>query len=178
MRVFISIDFPEELISEITKIQENLPFFEGKKVEKKNLHLTLKFLGEADNKKLEEIKNNLKKVICSPFKVKIGGAGFFSEDLIRIIWVRIFNCENLQEKIDYSLESLFKKEERFIGHLTIARVKRISNKKEFIINLEKIPSLNKEFTVNNFKLFKSELGKDGPIYTLLEEYPLKIKTDY
>ncbi len=177
MRVFISIDFPEEIISEITKVQENLPFFEGKKIEKNNLHLTLKFLGEVDNKKLEGIKNNLKKVTCYPFKVKLGGVGFFSEDLIRIIWLRVFNCEDLQEQIESSLQSLFKKEERFMGHLTIARVKGINNKKEFIINLERIPILNKEFTVNNFKLFKSELGKNGPIYTLLEEYPLKIKTD-
>jgi 2'-5' RNA ligase len=35
LRVFISIDFPEEIISEIIKIQKNLPFFEGKKIEKK-----------------------------------------------------------------------------------------------------------------------------------------------
>jgi 2'-5' RNA ligase len=178
LRVFISIDFPEEIISEIIKIQKNLPFFEGKKIEKNNLHLTLKFLGEVDNKSLERIKTNLKTVFYSPFKVKLGEVGFFSKSLIRIIWVRVFNCESLQEQIDSSLESLFRKEKRFMGHLTIARVKRINNKKEFITNLEKIPILNKEFTVNNFKLFKSELGENGPIYTLLEEYPLKIKTDY
>jgi 2'-5' RNA ligase len=46
MRAFISIEFPEEIKNELKKIQEQLPEFKGKNTEPKNLHLTLKFLGE------------------------------------------------------------------------------------------------------------------------------------
>ena len=52
MRFFIALDLPLEIIQEVKKIQEELPVFAGKKIEFNNLHLTLKFLGETDEKKI------------------------------------------------------------------------------------------------------------------------------
>ena len=57
MRCFISIDIPKEIRDKIKKIQEQLPEFVGKKTEQENLHLTLKFLGEVDERFLIDIKN-------------------------------------------------------------------------------------------------------------------------
>ena len=58
MRTFISIDMPEVVRSEIEKIQDVLPEFFGKKTERDNLHLTLKFLGEIDEEKVKEFEKN------------------------------------------------------------------------------------------------------------------------
>jgi len=59
MRAFISLELPEEIKKEIVKIQNKLPEFIGKKTEKQNLHLTLKFLGEVGEEELEKIKKKL-----------------------------------------------------------------------------------------------------------------------
>ena len=60
MRTFIAIDIPDSIKNEIIKIQNSLPEFIGKKTEKENLHLTLKFLGEIDEEKIELIKKELR----------------------------------------------------------------------------------------------------------------------
>jgi len=61
-----------------------------------------------------------------------------------------------------------------MGHLTIARVKEIKNKKLFKSELKKIKIPNVKFTVKNFNLKKSKLGRNGPIYGDIEVYNLEI----
>ena len=57
-RAFIAIDFPSEIVKEIARVQELLGKvkFTGKITELENLHLTIKFLGEIDEKQVEEVK--------------------------------------------------------------------------------------------------------------------------
>ncbi len=172
MRCFISIDIPKEIKKEIAKIQDSLPEFEGKMTEIENLHLTLKFLGEIDEEKVEEVKKRLKEINVKSFKTEINSIGVFSERFIRIIWLHLTNCNELQKEIDNALKDLFELEARFMSHLTIARVKNIKDKKKFLQELEKIKILGIRFVVGGFKLKKSELKPEGPVYSVLEEYKL------
>jgi 2'-5' RNA ligase len=171
MRTFISIDIPEKIKKEIVKIQNSLPEFKGKKTEFENLHLTLKFLGEVDEEKLEEIKKILRKIKLSSFEAEINSIGTFSD---RIIWLGMKNCNELQKEIDEKLSDLFEKEERFMGHLTIARIKEIKDKKIFREEIRKIKIPEMKFDVKNFNLKKSKLGRNGPVYEDIEVYNLKI----
>ncbi|MCX6747023.1 MAG: RNA 2',3'-cyclic phosphodiesterase [Candidatus Pacearchaeota archaeon] len=172
MRTFISIDIPEKIKKEIIKIQNQLSNFKGKLIEFKNLHLTLKFLGEIDEKKLSETKKRLKNVSSNKFEAEIDSIGVFSEDFIKIIWLRIRNCDELQKQIDEKLRGIFKKEDRFMSHLTIARVKNVKDKKKFLSELNKMKILPMKFTVNDFNLKKSTLAEQGPVYDIIENYRL------
>jgi len=67
---------------------------------------------------------------------------------------------------------LFEPEVRFMSHLTIARVKKISNKKDFIQKLSIIKIPKKRFEVKKFKLKKSNLTREGPVYEDIREYNL------
>lgn len=174
MRAFIAIDIPENVKKEIVKIQNKLPEFAGKKTEKENLHLTLKFLGEIDEAKIEKIKQKLKDIKIRGFEAELTKIGFFDKQKNGIIWIHMANCEKLQKEIDEKLSGLFEKEKRFMPHLTIARVKKIKNKKIFLeelnnLNLEKI-----KVPVNNFVLKKSVLTEKKPVYENIEIYNLKI----
>lgn len=172
MRTFISLEIPERIKKIIKEVQENLPDFKGKKTEGENLHLTLKFLGEVDEKKLEKIKEKLSQINFKKFKAKVGEIGVFNKNFIRIVWIKIENCNELQKEIDEKLSELFEKEKRFMSHLTIARVKSIRNKEEFLKKLEKINFSKEEFLVESFYLKKSTLTKEKPIYENLENYSL------
>ena len=174
MRAFISINIPEEIKREIKKIQENLPEFKGKKTEFKNLHLTLKFLGEIDEEKLGEVKKRLEEVKFNSFDSEVGSLGIFSETFIRIIWMHLTTCEKLQKEIDKALVGLFEKERRFMSHLTIARVKSISDKRQFLEEIKEMKTKIKKrmFKVNEFYLMKSKLTAKGPEYSILEKYIL------
>lgn len=173
MRCFISVSIPEEIKLKISEIQNNLPDFTGKKTERENLHLTLKFLGEINEEKLKAVRDKLKKIKFKKFESQINSIGIFSENFIRIIWLHLTNSEELQKKIDDSLKEIFKPEERFMGHLTIARVKEIKTPKEFLRKLDQIKIPKLKFLIKSFSLIQSDLFPEGPKYTVLENYKLK-----
>ncbi|MEK6926585.1 MAG: RNA 2',3'-cyclic phosphodiesterase [Nanoarchaeota archaeon] len=177
MRVFISIPLSKEAIEEIKRIQNKISerkLFEGKMTESENLHLTLKFLGEVDEEQLNRIKEKLREIRADKFRVKLGKTGVFSEDFVRIIWIKLDGKEifELQKKIDECLKEHFKQEFRFMGHVTISRVKSVKDKKALLQFLKEVKIKNVEFEVKSFNLMKSELFLEGPTYEVIEEFDM------
>ena len=172
MRTFIALKFPPKVLMQIKEIQDVLPESLGKKTELKNLHLTLKFLGEVSLDKLEDIKLRLRTVKFIQFESEIKEIGFFDKQERGIFWLGITNCENLQKEIDKALEGLYEKENRFMGHLTIERTDKILDKKQLMENIKKINIPKRFFIFDKFYLVCSKLKKEGPAYTVLEEYNL------
>jgi len=176
MRVFVSLELPLKIRREIKKIQgliRKKTLLTGKFTEQENLHLTLKFFGEINESKVREVKERLRGVELKSFDVYLGEVGVFSESFIRIVWVKLNGAEGLQREIDARLEGLFKKEERFMSHITIARVKRVEDKKELIEYLKSIKFEKREFRVDKFYLMKSELFSEGPVYSEIGKYNLE-----
>jgi 2'-5' RNA ligase len=177
-RAFIAIEFPNDVVKEIIRVQEEVlkVKFKGKLAEPENLHLTLKFLGEIDSGKLEEVKRILKDIQFNKMELKLGGIGVFNiRGNPRIVWIKV-NGEGiweLQKQIDEKLRDLFKMEERFMGHLTLARVKYVDDLKNFNERIKKIGVEEVKFEVKEFKLKKSVLQALGPVYTDLEIYCCK-----
>jgi 2'-5' RNA ligase len=172
MRVFISLEIPDNIREEILRMQKILPKFSGKITEPENLHLTLKFLGEISEQEVEKVKSKLKEIKLKKFESELVNLGVFDKNYIRIIWVYLDNCNKLQEEIDLKLENLFPKEKRFMSHLTIARVKQVKDRKKFLQELNKIKIKNIKFSISSFFLKKSILTKEKPVYETIEEYNL------
>lgn len=177
-RCFIALDLPREVINRIKEIQETIKkknFFYGKFTEPENLHLTLKFLGEISEQEIGEVKKRLQKINLKEFEASLGELGVFSKEFIRIIWVKLQGegLWKLQEEIDNILGGLFVSEKRFMGHITLARVKKIINKQELIDYLKNIKIKNLRFKVDRFFLKKSELFSEGPVYNDIEKYTLQ-----
>lgn len=181
-RTFIAISFPEEVIEEIARVQEIVSgkAFTGKITELNNLHLTLKFLGELDDNHLDKVKESLKKIKFNKFTVKLGALGTFARHGIpRIVWMKLESKElwELQEKIDLEMKKLgFEREERFMAHVTLARVKYVEDKKGFREAIKSIKTKKIDFDVNDFALKKSELRKMGPTYTDIDVYSANRET--
>ena len=172
LRVFVSIDIPKNIQKEIKKIQDALPEFKGKKTKPENLHLTLKFLGEISEEKMEKVKDKLNEIKFNGFETEINAIGVFLPSFIRIIWLHLTNCEKLQKTIDEKLSEVFKPEKRFMSHLTIARVKSVKNKTEFLDKLKGVKIPKMKFKVKEFKLKKSDLTSEGPVFETVEVYSL------
>ncbi len=172
MRCFVSINIPKEVAKEIGGIQSELPDFYGKKTGLEDLHLTLKFLGELSEDKVEKVKNKLKEINFKDFETEIKYLGFFDNQKYGVIWLHLSDCDELQKQIDNVLKDLFEPEKRFMSHLTIARVKQIKDKKKFLEELKKIEISKIKFKVENFYLMKSKLTSEGPRYEILKEYVL------
>lgn len=169
-RAFIAVDFEEEVLKEIARIQEVLKNlkFTGKFTELENMHLTLKFLGEIGEEKLNLIKERLKEVKIKSFSAKLSDVGLFNyKGKPRIIWVKIGGegIFLLQKRIDEEMEKAgFKREERFMSHVTIARIKYVKDVKKFKEYVQRISAKKIEFEIDRFKLKSSELKPIGPVY--------------
>lgn len=172
MRAFIAIDIPEEIKSEIARIQKNLPEFSGKKTELENLHLTLKFLGEISEEQADKVRKKLSEIKFKKFEAEISELGVFNENFVRIVWIKLEGCENIQEEVDRKLEGLFPRERRFMSHLTIARIKKIKDRKKFISELGKIKINHTKLNISDFFLKKSILTGEKPVYEALGRYDL------
>jgi len=179
-RAFIAVDFFDEDggLKEILRLQEEIGKikFKGKLTEPENIHLTLKFLGEIEESKLKDIKEKLREIKFDEFETHIDETGVFSfKGSPRIAWIKIGGrgIFELQKKIDDLLGGInVQKEDRFMGHLTLARIKYVADKSKFIEHINNLGVKKIRFKVKEFKLMKSELRPLGPVYSEIEKYLL------
>lgn len=177
MRCFIAIDVPKEIKDKIYITQKgiNKDLAKINWVSKRNLHITLKFLGDVDNKKLEEVKSILDRLSFDPFTLRIGRLGVFPDwDHVNVIWLSLLPEKDLirfQQTIDGELLPLFSGDQTFKSHLTLGRVKLVKKKDLFINVLKNVIITAEPFNVDSFSLYSSTLSKDGPTYHKLMDYP-------
>lgn len=171
MRLFIAFDVPEDIRTGFMDLQKKLKYAKFNPV--REFHLTLKFLGEVDEKNIKEIESRLENVKFGAFNVNLGDVGFFpSEGFIRVVWVGLEPHDKimyLHQMVDDCLKGMFSSDAKFHPHLTLARIKFIDNKKEFKDNIRNLKVEKARFSVTGIKLIKSTLTPEGPIYEVLKE---------
>jgi len=178
IRLFTAIEIPQfpkviELMDAVKRSGADV-----KLVETHNIHITLVFIGEIQENKLELVKEAIAKLSFNSFKVKLKGTGAFPNlSRPRVVWVGIE--EGLQE-LRAIRGTLLKEllgrgvrpddEKEFSPHLTVGRVKGPSNLLNLINVINEYQNLDfGEFIVNKVTLFKSTLTSKGPIYDALLE---------
>ena len=182
MRVFLAVEIDKKLLNKISEVQKEFAKCEApiKFVETENLHCTLKFFGEIDENKLNEVIKVIEGKIKDhdPFKISIKKLGVFpNERYIRVLWLGMEDVEpftNLQKDLDEDFVKMgFKKERSYKPHLTIGRVKSAKNKAELLSKLQEVGDIEiGEMEIKKIFLKKSELTPAGPIYTTIKEFDL------
>lgn len=174
MRVFVAVDLPQEVKDELAAIQKQLSTAAARMSLAQDFHLTLKFLGELAPAKVDVVKNCLGSVRFGAFSAAVAYVGVFpSESYVRVVWLGIEpegDIIRLQQGIDDALEKEFPKDKQFKPHLTLARVKFVSDKNAFLQRLQEIKVRNVKFSIDSFKLKRSTLSKEGAVYEDLAVY--------
>lgn len=182
-RLFVSIDL-DGLGEAIAAVQDR---FEGASglnfVDPEQAHVTLKFLGDTDPDRLDELTDALSTAVeesgVAPFEARFGGLGAFpSEEYITVVWVGVREggeaMVDLQEAIkDRTVAMGFDPEDHdFTPHVTIARMDHAGGKAQIQRVLrEDDPSVG-ILDVTDVRLTESVLTDDGPEYTTLESFEL------
>ena len=176
LRLFTAIPIPVLLRQRLVVMQSSI---EGAKwVERDNLHITLTFIGEVDERVAEDIDEALSGVRTEKFKLKLKGAGNFAQgNYPKVLWIGVERNEvlsRLKDKIDraflrYGVE--FEKR-KYVPHVTLARLNHADEGKvaEFM-QMHNLFS-TEEFEVDEFILYQSHMTKSGSVYEALKEYPL------
>jgi RNA 2',3'-cyclic 3'-phosphodiesterase len=150
-----------------------------KPVEKENVHITIKFLGNLESTRIEQVKMALSQIRFQPFLLEVKGAGAFPNmNRISVVWIGLGQGWSTVEQIYEQSESLlslqgFPRESReFSPHITIARV-RSSRQREVVAKF--LGTLADRdfgaFKVKTVRLKESLLYPSGPKYSTLFEIP-------
>jgi 2'-5' RNA ligase len=176
MRTFIAIELPSEIKSALASLQTELrrAGADVSWTRPENIHLTLKFLGEVDERRIGEVEN-----VCvasaaefRPFTLSLNETGVFpNARQPRILWAglagEIEKTVEMRKRLDDGLALIgFEREEKdFRPHLTIGRVKSNRKIRELLAlaGARQVPALS--FMVTEIVLMKSELHPAGARYT-------------
>jgi 2'-5' RNA ligase len=175
MRCFIAIDIPEKVKDYLSTLQASIPPEDIRKVDKDNIHLTLAFLGEMDEESITRCINHLKEIKFEKFDSSLGKMGFFpSEEYIRVIWVSLEPAALFRSFHSDVLNSLseFPIDKRFEPHVTLARIRYLKDKEDFLKSISSLRVEKKSFSISSFSLKKSTLTSQGPVYEDIEKFNL------
>jgi len=154
-------------------------------VRAENIHLTLKFLGEIPDDAVPAVGAAADQTAAAfnPFEFEIAEVGSFPpERPARVVWVGVGHGRSalleLQKALDQALEEIgYPREERpFSAHLTLARVSQPNAGRAVLNVLGNLPqgwaaSLGRQ-NATALTVFKSDLTRSGPTYTLLHQAAL------
>ncbi|MFC1510804.1 RNA 2',3'-cyclic phosphodiesterase [Candidatus Margulisiibacteriota bacterium] len=168
MRTFISVELPDEVKQKIAELIEELKKTGAnvRWVKPENLHITLKFLGEVDDKKLDKLIAAATKAAAGTgsFKARFTGLGTFPAGKSpRVIWVGTAEGGDELCTLAKALEETGRE---FRPHITIGRVRKLKG-------IEYVQ--DKEFgamVVDRISIMSSTLTPNGPVYKKLGEVQL------
>jgi len=187
IRSFVAVELPEAVKAALTRLQEEVKTGGGgvKWVEPRGIHLTLKFLGYADEAKVPALVQALTGA-CEGFgslEVALSGLGVFpSPSRPRVAWVGLSGgvetLLRLQEGVEKVLSPFgFPREDRaFTPHLTIARLREgvaPDEARAFGQAFLRASPESVSFKVEGISLMKSQLTPSGAIYTRLAFIPFR-----
>lgn len=186
MRLFWAINLPPAIKSRLAGLRNELKSIpcDVKWVEEKNLHFTVKFLGNVDVSLVTKLVGKVEAALgdCQPFFLEFGGTGVFPNfKSPRVFWVglkgEVDQLMQIQQRTEeaHLYLGFSPEKQKFTPHLTLARLRSqrgIADLKQKINILEdRVLSLG-HFKVTSIDLMQSELTKRGPIYTQVAQVKL------
>jgi 2'-5' RNA ligase len=177
IRAFAALALPEAARFELMLAGQGLPVPRLQPPE--SLHLTLVFLGELPRRTLEDVDLALGQVRAPRFGLTLAGMGLFGGAKPRIAWVGAAEnpaLRHLQAKVETAARGAGVElaARRFAPHVTLARLpERLGGRERLEAAVAarggyRLPA----FEVEDFRLYRSHLGGEGPLYEELARYPL------
>ena len=149
-------------------------------VEEHNIHITIKFFGETEERLIPGISESLSVISqnADPLNFCLSGLGIFGSSYQpRVLWAGIVPHEHLSSLMKRTQKEMEKQgfesdRQNIVPHLTLGRIKFLKDKELFRKALEVSKNIRSEpMTVKDCILFESILRKEGPEYIILEKFP-------
>lgn len=186
LRLFVACELSDAVRDGLRRIQDDLRRLGAGRLRwarPEGIHVTLKFLGDVDEARVEEISSALTDAI-EPFELRLsaaGGLGSFGGARLRVIWVGLQGdveaLASIAGRVEAALTPLgFPRERRpFAAHLTLARVPdqvppADRRKLADLIDGYRPPSLP-SMIVTDVSLMQSTLRPSGSVYQRLASFP-------
>ncbi len=179
LRLFIALELSDQQKKEMHELQQRTKqYLKGVRwVRPQGMHLTLKFLGDTEESRVEQVQDILKQASeqIDPFAIKYGSSGVFpGPKKARVLWVGLKDGEEKAKLLANILEEGFckigfKKEKRhYSPHLTIGRLRNPQPEEMVKKYLEKESTfLSSSVEAQSVILYQSKISVQGAEYTVL-----------
>jgi RNA 2',3'-cyclic 3'-phosphodiesterase len=179
-RVFCAIELPAEvrgrLEDHVRRLRKEAPDVVASWSRVENIHLTLKFFGNVEVKRIQKISEAAERTVreFTAFQIGVGGTGVFPRaSRPQVLWIGVSDSSGqlnaLHEKFENKCAAEgFEKENRaYRPHLTIARLRRPEDMRELADTHMKMQFEPIDVEVKELVVFRSELSPKGSKYTVI-----------
>jgi len=184
-RVFCAIDLPHDIremvMAHIMRLRQAVPEAQASWSRPDNIHLTLKFLGEIHQSRIESLSRAAAYAATGngSFPIRVQGSGVFpTRGEPHVLWIGIEDPQGRLGELYGRLEvecakAGFKKEARpFHPHLTVARLRKPQHARA-VASAHKAMELEPaKIVVAELLVIRSELSSEGSRYTVISRHPL------
>lgn len=176
IRLFVGLTLPEAVSGRLAAMAAGIPG--ARWVEARNLHVTLRFIGEVEDGLARDLHEALADCIRFPaLDLTLTGFGTFGSRQPHALWAAVektAELARLQTKIETAMVRMGLEPEprRYTPHVTLARLKAspTGRVQEFIAGHS--PLSIGPVTIDHVTLFRSHLGRSGAEYEAVAAYPL------
>lgn len=167
MRLFLGIEFSEEVKAEISSMLTPLRKTEKGWENPHDYHLTLLFIGELPSGKLNSITGRMIELTSKPFTLTTTTFHFFNRRIMYLGFEHSPETYALRKKIlDVYPEYYRSREKEFVPHVTVKRWQRYEHA-DLTRGLENHPTRPLEIPVDGISLFKSEKDPENRKYHVI-----------
>ncbi len=181
-RIFTAIDISEEARQKasdyIADLRAEFPNVRVGWDKPEKLHLTVKFLGDLDESRLQDLSETVNETAkqFSKFKLRISKTGVFpSVRKARVLWLGVEDKKGSLRKLNEILEGACERKgfakgmRNFKAHLTMARLREPHQARELIERHLQNEFESDEFTVDKITIYESRLESTGSVYSIIGE---------
>ena len=181
IRSFFSLNIEDSsLIEKISGIQENLKSelkeYDIRWEEPSKFHLTLRFLGNIDEKTAQTLIEELhgKDLGFNNIIFETKGIGFFpNQKFPNVIFLELTEKERNSYKLAEEIENVvrklgFERDKKFIPHVTLGKFRK--GKRKRINNIPLISAGDFKIVMDSFYLMKSMMSNKGSSYEKIKEF--------
>jgi 2'-5' RNA ligase len=179
-RVFCAVELPDvvraRLEDHISRLRKEVPDAAASWSRVENIHLTLKFFGNVEVKRIEKISAAAKRVAkqFATFQIGVGGTGVFPRaSRPQVLWIGVSDpsaqLSALQEKFENvcAAEGFAKEDRAYRPHLTIARLRKPEAARALADAHLQRTFETVEVKLKELVVFRSELSPKGSKYTVI-----------
>jgi 2'-5' RNA ligase len=174
-RLFVAIRPPPAVRNRLLALMHGV---EGARwQDEAQLHLTLRFIGEVDRHVAADIADALARIAFPPFDLALAGVGTFDRrGRIDTLWAGVVppdDLAGLHRKVDRArvAAGVAPDDRAYRPHVTLARLNSTGGRIDGFLQANAGIG-SQAFTVEEFGLYESMMGRSGSVYHLVERYPL------
>ena len=174
-RLFTALEVPADIGAHLSILRGGLPG--ARWVEPENYHVTLRFIGDVDDRTASDAADLLAGIAREPLRISVGGLDAFGGDRPRSIFARVepgADLMELQADQERALRraGLAPEGRKYTPHITLARLRDVKPREvaDWLATRGGGPKL--EFEARRFVLLSSRPGSGGGPYVVEEAYPL------